>query len=110
MRTTDLGGVTNLITHLTDYSVLRHKSRTPRLVIIIIATLRYGSRTPGLVVKDTATAWHGSKMPRWLEGASEREESVAAWLTRDDCWVGAERPRTVCGGRRFVGEIRLRLS
>ncbi|RWW58584.1 hypothetical protein BHE74_00034539, partial [Ensete ventricosum] len=81
IRTTDLGRVTNFITQLADYSVLRHRSRTSRLVIIVVAILRYGSRTPGLVVKDAATARHGSRMPRWL--ASEREEPATARFDRD---------------------------
>ncbi|RWW37835.1 hypothetical protein BHE74_00056992, partial [Ensete ventricosum] len=48
------------------YSVLRHRSRTPRLLIIVVTTLRYESRMPRLVVMDAATARHGSKTPRWL--------------------------------------------
>ncbi|RWV85385.1 hypothetical protein GW17_00052826, partial [Ensete ventricosum] len=74
------------------YSVLRHRSRTLRLLIIVVTTLRYESRTPRLVVMDAATARHGSKTPRWLEGASEKEEPTiegigrCGWLTT----VGAE--------------------
>ncbi|RRT33415.1 hypothetical protein B296_00043020 [Ensete ventricosum] len=72
----DLEGVTNLITQLADYSVLRHRSRMPRLVIIVVTTLRYGSRTLGLVVKDGATARHGSKMPRWLGWPTVGEQKL----------------------------------
>ncbi|RZS20815.1 hypothetical protein BHM03_00053381 [Ensete ventricosum] len=48
--------------------------------------------TLGLVVMDVATARHGSKTPRWLEGASEKEELAVegirrrGWLTA----IGAE--------------------
>ncbi|RWW83714.1 hypothetical protein BHE74_00007768 [Ensete ventricosum] len=55
----------------------RDRQTLAELLIIVVTTLRYGSRTPGLVVKDVATTWHGSRMPRWLEGASGREESTA---------------------------------
>ncbi|RZS01141.1 hypothetical protein BHM03_00030948 [Ensete ventricosum] len=77
----------------------------PRLVIIVVTTLRYGSRTPGLVVKDAATARHGSKMPRWLEGASEREEPMAVRLARDDKSKGDSGWPTV-GERKLDGTDR----
>ncbi|RWV83950.1 hypothetical protein GW17_00054379 [Ensete ventricosum] len=66
MRSTDLGGVTNLITQLVDNPAWRHRSRTPRLLVVVGATLRYWSRMPGLAMKDAATSQHRSRMPRWL--------------------------------------------
>ncbi|RWW57510.1 hypothetical protein BHE74_00035695 [Ensete ventricosum] len=85
MRTTNLGGVTNLITQLADYSVLRHRSRTPRLVIIVVATLRYGSRTPGLVVKDAATTGMGAGcQDGWVKDRFGTEE------TEDDAILSRE--------------------
>ncbi|RRT40499.1 hypothetical protein B296_00036128 [Ensete ventricosum] len=81
------GGATTIsgdvLTVEIEQSGREHRRRTPRLVIIVVATLRYGSRTPGLVVKDAATVRHRSRMPRWLEGASEREEPAATRLARD---------------------------
>ncbi|RRT61154.1 hypothetical protein B296_00028151 [Ensete ventricosum] len=56
--------MTNLITQLEDYSVWRHRSRTPKLLVVVGAILRYWSRTPGLVMRDAATSRHGSRMPR----------------------------------------------
>ncbi|RZS10232.1 hypothetical protein BHM03_00041422 [Ensete ventricosum] len=63
--------MTNLIIQLADYSLLRHRGRTPKLLIIVIATLRHGRRTSGLVVIDVAIVRHGSRTPRWLEEISE---------------------------------------
>ncbi|RWW17105.1 hypothetical protein GW17_00018988 [Ensete ventricosum] len=59
--------MTNLIIQLADYSLLRHRGRTPKLLIIVIATLRHGRRTSGLVVIDVAIVRHGSRTPRWLD-------------------------------------------
>ncbi|RRT35339.1 hypothetical protein B296_00058043, partial [Ensete ventricosum] len=52
---------------LADKPVWTHRSRTPRLLVVVGATLRYWSRTPGLAMGDAATSRHGSRMPRWLE-------------------------------------------
>ncbi|RWW40313.1 hypothetical protein BHE74_00054285 [Ensete ventricosum] len=71
--------MTNLITQLADYSLLRHRSRTPRLLVIIVATLRHGSRTPGLLVIDAATLRHGSRTPRLLG------TTVATWIVIRRC-------------------------
>ncbi|RZS08490.1 hypothetical protein BHM03_00039483 [Ensete ventricosum] len=67
--------MTNLIIQLADYSLLRHRSRTPRLMIIVVATLRHGSRTPRLLVINAATVRHGSRMPRWLGTIVSKEAS-----------------------------------
>ncbi|RZS03314.1 hypothetical protein BHM03_00033482 [Ensete ventricosum] len=74
--------------------MLRHRSKTPRLLIIVVATLRYGSRTPGLVVMDAVTARHGSRTPRCchgrlpVEGASKKEEPTAEGIARCG-WLAA---------------------
>ncbi|RRT74906.1 hypothetical protein B296_00010738 [Ensete ventricosum] len=66
--------MTNLIIQLADYSLLRHRSRMPRLLIIVVATLRHGSRMSGLLVIDVATVRHGSGTPRlW---PAERSSSL----------------------------------
>ncbi|RWW66831.1 hypothetical protein BHE74_00025770 [Ensete ventricosum] len=62
--------MTNLIIQLADYSLLRHRSRTPRLMIIVVATLRHGSRTPRLLVSKEAS-WRRSRY------GDEEEEPVA---------------------------------
>ncbi|RZS27041.1 hypothetical protein BHM03_00060468 [Ensete ventricosum] len=66
--------MTNLITQLADYSLLRRRSRMPRVLIIDVAILRYKSRMPGLLVIDAATMRHGSRMPMLLETV------VASWI------------------------------
>ncbi|RWV83188.1 hypothetical protein BHE74_00041570 [Ensete ventricosum] len=88
MRPTDLGEVTNLITQLTDYSLLRHRSRSPRLLIIDVATWRHGSRM--VLVIDVAPLRHGSRTPRLLviDVAPLRrclpECSISGWKRRED--------------------------
>ncbi|RZS07887.1 hypothetical protein BHM03_00038801 [Ensete ventricosum] len=52
MRPTDLGGVTNLITQLTDYSLLRHRSRSPRLCSISGWKRREDPTTAGKIDVD----------------------------------------------------------
>ncbi|RRT83058.1 hypothetical protein B296_00011892 [Ensete ventricosum] len=66
--------MTNLITQLADNPVWRHRSMTPRLLVVVGATLRYWSKTPGLVMGDAATSRHGSMMLRWLD--KSRSKSV----------------------------------
>ncbi|RZS14860.1 hypothetical protein BHM03_00046610 [Ensete ventricosum] len=55
MRPTNFSEVTNFITQLAYCSLLRHRSRTPRLLVIDVATLRHGSRTPRLLGIEVAT-------------------------------------------------------
>ncbi|RWW81201.1 hypothetical protein BHE74_00010429 [Ensete ventricosum] len=58
--------MTNLITQLADYSLLRRRSKTPRVLIIDVAILRHKSRMPGMLVIDAATMRHGSRTPMLL--------------------------------------------
>ncbi|RZS21317.1 hypothetical protein BHM03_00053943 [Ensete ventricosum] len=87
--------MTNIIIQLADYSLLRHRSRTPRLLIIVVATLRHGSRMPGLLVIDVATVRHESGTPRLLGTIVSKE---ASWR-RSRCEDEEEEPTTERSGQ-----------